>query len=41
MSPVLFSHWILPPKEKNNLYCNVCSQNIGQNIETLKSGGLF
>ena len=28
MSPMLFSHLILPPKEKNNLYYNLCSQNI-------------
>ena len=28
---------ILPPKEKNNLYYNLCSQNMGQNIETLRT----
>ena len=32
---LMFSYWILPPKEKNNLYYNLCSQNMEQNIETL------
>ena len=31
----LIGFWILPPKEKNNLYYNLCSQNMRQNIETL------